>query len=85
MISSCHTIYNRIVLQLKNGKYGSRSADCCSVSIFASNGSSDWKFVVVIVVKNLCNFLYLLIIYVTFDLEHFYYYFFFFFFFFLYD
>ena len=68
---SLHTIFNRIVLQLKNGKYGSRSAGCCSESIFASNGSSDWKFVVVVVVKKLCNFLYLLTIHVTSDLEHF--------------
>ena len=55
IISSCHTIFNRIALLFQNGKYGSRSAGCCSVSIFASNVSSDWKFVVV-VVKKFCNF-----------------------------
>ena len=44
-----------------------------SCTIVASNGWSHWKFVVVIVVKKLCNFLYLLTIHVTFDLEHFFY------------
>ena len=69
IISSCHTLFNRIALLFQNGKYGSRSAGCCSVSIFASNvPSSDWKFVVV--VKKFCIFfLYLITIHVTFDFE----------------
>ena len=58
IISSCHTIFNRTILLFHNGKYESRSAGCCSVSIFESNVSSDWKFVVV--VEKLCNFMYLL-------------------------
>ena len=67
MIMSLSYQSNRIALPFQNGKYGSRSAGCCSVSIFESNGSSDWKFVVV--VKKLCNFLYFITIHVTFDFE----------------